>query len=125
MNPLTQLRTDVVDALTEAGIKAEEYTAEVVTVPAAFVIPAEPYLSGPGDGTPFGHRDVHLQVLIVGGKGTNRAAAQYVDDALVTVLGVLDDGDWDVTEVSAPGQIQLNGNAYLGVVLSIDQTVRL
>lgn len=123
VNVLTTLRTDITTALEAAGLKSAEYVAETVTPPLAVVVPGDRYVGQPEGQTPFGHYDVNLQVLLIAGKGTNKASAEWVDNAVVTAIGALD--EWDVTDVSQPGQVQLNGHTYLGVVLSIEQTVRL
>lgn len=125
MVTLTGARTEVVDAITAAGIKGAEYVAETVTPPLAVVVPGEPYLSTPAGTVPFGHYQINLSVLLIAGKGTNKASAEWIDTAVVTVIDALDDTDFDLTEVSQPGQVQLNGSTYLGVVLSIALTARL
>lgn len=125
-NALTDLRTQVVTDLSDAGLPAVEYVAERVAPPVVVVVPGSPYVAAPdGDGTvPFGAYDVHLDVLAVAGKGTNRATAEWVDDTVIAVLAALGD-DWDVTEVGQPSEVQINGQAHLGAVVSLEQTVRL
>jgi len=125
MVTLTESRTEVVEALAAAGLKAAEYVAETVSPPLAVVVPGEPYVSTPAGSVPFGHYQINLSVLLIAGKGTNKATAEWIDTAVLTVIDALDDTDFDLTEVSQPGQVQLNGSTYLGVVLSIVLTARL
>ena len=123
MVTLAALRDGAVADLTTAGFKADDYVAERVVPPCAVVVPASPYITEPdGESVPFGHVEVHLDVLLVAGKGTNRAAAEWLDDAIVRALDAL---DLDVTEVSAPSEVTVNGNAHMGVVISTSTTARL
>lgn len=123
MVTLTGLRTEVADMLTAAGINADHYVAEVLAPPVAVVAPGDPYLTL-GEPAPFGHYNVNLSVLLVGSKGTHKAAAEAVDALIEQVVAALD-SDWEVTSVTQPGQVNLNGSAYLGAVLSIEQITKL
>lgn len=124
MVTLASLRADAVAALTAAGFKAEDYVAERVTPPCVVVVPGEPYLTEPdGQTVPFGHLTVHLDVLVVAGRGTNRATAAWLDDAIPRVIDALD--DLDVTAVSAPSEVTTNGNSHMGVVVTTSTLARL
>lgn len=119
---LAQLRADVAATLTAAGITSIDYVAETIVPPVAIVMPSDPYVSD--QDVPFGHINVNLSVLVIGGKGTNQAAAQQIDSLIAQAYTALT-AEYDVTEVSSPGQVTLNGQAFLGVVLSISETQKV
>lgn len=120
---LYSLRTDVATALNAAGVKAIDYVAETITPPVVVVVPGDPYLTEPQGTTPFGHYEVSISLLLVAAKGTNKAAATALDSMIEQVVGALD--GWDLTAVSQPGQVNLNGSTYLGAVISINQTLKI
>lgn len=120
MSRLTALRTEVADALNAASIKAIEYVGEQITPPAVVVLPAAPYMV---PSQHFGHFDVNISLLVVAGKGTSKASANALDSMIEQVIEALD--DWDLTEVSQPGQVNLNGSNFLGAVISIEQTIKI
>lgn len=123
MNALTDLRTEITDALTEAGIKAAEYVQESIVPPVAVVIPADPYITLPGGKHPFGEYNVSINVLIIGGKGTNRTSARKIDSMIISVLDALD--DWDITEVTAPQEMNLKGIVFMGAVVTLETNTKL
>lgn len=118
---LEAIRADVVALLTAADIKAVDYIGETMTPPVAAVIPGDPYLDT--EGAVFGHANVNLLVLLIGGKGTNKAAASQIDSLIAKAIDALD--DWDITEVAQPGQVNLNGSNYLGSVITISTETKL
>lgn len=119
VNTLTQVRTDVADALTAAGLKAYEYVQESFTPPACIVLPDNNYVTQPVGQNPYSKPySVNLQVLVIGGKGTNKTAASQIDSMLVDVINALDE-DWDITEVLAPQEVSLKGVTYLGALVTL------
>lgn len=122
MSVLEQARAEVVDALKGADLNAAEYVGELVQPPIALVMPDEPYVTTTG--VRFGNVRVNLSVLLIGGRGTNRAAANALDLMIEAAYTALAD-DWDVTEVSQPGEVTLSGNSWLSAVVSITTETRL
>lgn len=123
VNPLTSLREEIVDVLTEAGIKASEYVQENIVPPVAVVIPATPYITLPEGKNPFGEYNVNMQILLIAGKGTNKTAANKIDSMIVDVLDALE--DWDITEVTAPQEVRLKGTPFMGAVVTLEQNTKL
>lgn len=123
MVTLTAARTEIKDALNAASIKAIDYVAETITPPVAIVVPGAPYLSRPEGQVPFGVHQVSIQVLLLAGTGTNKTTAEALDRMIERAVVALD--DWDLTEVSQPGQVALNGSNYLGTVISIETDIKL
>lgn len=125
VNALTTLRTDVKEVLEDAGLKAAEYVNEAVVPPVCVVVPASPYITTPEGENPFGYPyTVVLNVLVIGGKGTNKTAATNIDSMIVNVVDTLDE-DWDVTEVTAPMEMTLNNGTYLGAVVTLEITTSI
>lgn len=120
---LAQLRADVATALTTAGLTAIDYVAETIVPPVAVVVPSDPYVTD--EDVPFGHVNVNLSILVIGGKGTNKAAASQIDSLIAQAFVALLTAGYDVTEVSPPGQVNLNGQSFLGAVIDLSETVKL
>lgn len=124
LSTLTGLREEIVDAINAAGIKAIHYVGENIVPPVAIVVPNEPYVSAPvGENTfrkPF---SVSLQVLLIGPKATNKGIAERMDQMIETVLDALE--DWDITEVTAPGETSIKGVVYGGAVVTLVQNISL
>lgn len=125
VNTLTKVRADVKDALNVAGLNAFEYVQEAFTPPACIVLPDNPYVTAPVGNNPFNKPySVRLQILIIGGKGTNRITAEQIDSMLVSVVGALED-DWEISEVQAPQEVSLRGVAYIGSVVTLAANTNL
>lgn len=124
LNTLTSLRTDVKNALTANGIKAVEYVQENLVPPVCVVIPASPYITTPEGQNPFGHYSVGIHVLVIGGKATNKTAAENIDSAIVNVLDALDD-EWDVTEVTQPMEMTLKNVQYIGAAVTLETNTKI
>lgn len=125
VNVLTDLRTDVKDALTAAGLKAVEHVVDNATPPVCVVVPGSPYVFK-SEGNRFGEYTVSVIVLIIGGKGTNKTTALRVDSMVVDVLDALDElNDWDITDVTAHQEMTLKGVPYLGAAVALETTSRI
>lgn len=124
MNTLTSIREEVKDALKEEGYNAAEYVAENIVPPVCIVVPSDSYITTPVGQNPFGHYSVTLQVLLIGGKGTNKTAAEKIDSMIIGVVDTLDE-QWDVTEVTAPQNMNLKGINYIGAVVTLVVNTKL
>lgn len=111
---LTDLRKEVVDALTAAGLRAQHYHSEVITPPVCVVLPGGSYVTAANT---FGAKEVALRVLVVSGKGTNQATADALDEAIESAVLAL--SAWDINSVAEPGLISLSGSTYLATVIDI------
>lgn len=126
-NPITDVRTEVAEALTAAGLTAYDYVVETFTPPACIVLPDSPYIGAPVGSNPFRKPySVNLQVLVIGSKGTNKKTATQIDQMLTQAINALDE-DWEVKEVLAPQEVSLKGVTYLGslVTLSINTSFEM
>lgn len=125
MATLTEFRRLVADAITAAGLPAYRNTPERLNLPAALVLPDQPYVT-PEGATGCGAWGIRARVVVVGAAGTNDVAADALDGHIETVLGVLDGFDnVTVSAVNEPVQVPLSGGTYLGVVLNIESTQQI
>lgn len=125
VNSLTAMREDVKDALEAAGLKALTFVQESFTPPACVVIPDSPYVTGPVGQNPFNKPySVRLQILVIGSKGTNKAAAEQIDKMLATVIEAVE-ADWEITEVQAPQEVALKGSSYLGALVLLETNTEI
>ena len=117
---LTSLRTDVAADLTAAGVRSVEYVGETITPPCAVVVPGQPYIVQPSrsNGIPFGHVLVRVDVLLLVGNEAARSAAERIDQLVETAYAALEDRD--VTQVSRPGIVPLNGAKFVGSTITIE-----
>lgn len=123
MNDLTAVRERVAAAVTAAcSFDAHTHVPEVVTPPVAFVAPSDPYLTG--DGVRFGEVRVNIDLVLIAGAGSNEAQADELDCMVLEALIALDDG-FTTGDVSRPGQITLNGQSFLAVVIDCGALIRL
>lgn len=111
----------------ETGIKTSPYVGERVAPPVAVVVPGDPYIAGDGDELPavFGVQVVRLMVLVVGSKGTNKAASEEIDQLVSQLVVAINGHGLTITQVAQPAQVELNGHAFLGSVVEVEQQINL
>lgn len=108
--------------LTANGIRALEYTGKILP-PSAYVIPDDTYLEvRPGDG--FGKTNVAIQVLLVGAKATTEAAAERMDEMIVTAFEVLNE-EFDVTSVAAPRSVVIGNEEFIASVITLEVQITI
>ena len=119
LSTLTEIRTEIAELLTEAGIKAREYVPDNANPPLALVVPADPWITTSEANTrlqfPF---KVTTLVVLIGGKASNKAAQTNIDSMVQTALVALD--DWEVTQVTAPMELSIKGIQFSGVVMTLE-----
>jgi len=118
---LTSLRTDVAADLVAAGVKAVEYVGETITPPCAVVVPGQPYIVEPSrtNDVPFGHVLVRVDVLLLVAREAAKSAAERIDQLVETAYAAL--GEHDITQVSRPGLVTLNGAKFVGSTITIEE----
>lgn len=119
---LDAVRAGAKTVLEAAGLNALDYVAERINPPVVLVVPGDPYMTR--EGAPFGHVLVNLNVLVIGPKGTAHAEAEALDDLIVRTFSALED-EYDLTEVTPPGQVTLGGHTYLGAAITVQSTERM
>ena len=125
VNPLSELRHDIANALSEAGIRAVDFAESKLSPPLAVVVPDDNYIVLQAGTSQFGEYSVSVQVMILGpAKSSNKAAADMMDEMILTAIRALDE-DFDIVNVSAPGEASLNGNTYYGSIIQIEAQIKL
>lgn len=124
MTALNSLRAEVKQVLEGAGIRAIEYAENKVVPPIAVVVPDEPYIVRPeaSRANTFGEFNVGIRVLLIAGKGTSKVQANELDSMIEKAVVALE--DFDVVEVTAPGETVLNGVSHFGSIISIEATLK-
>ena len=122
MTALGDVREAIKATVAAQGFPTFTTVPTTVTPPCVFVAPNEPYLTR--QGATFGGEIVRHQVVVVTGRGVNEVAATSLDDMLLRVVDALYSNDeWLVGDVDRPGQITLNGQAYLATAIDVDQEI--
>lgn len=113
---LKPLLTEVKAELQEAGINSFDYLPERLNPPVAIVSPGEPFVE---EGDTFTTFKVTLDVVLVAGKATNVVSTDQLYDLIDTAIFNL--GDWKVSTVQRPYQLEANGAYYLATTLTISK----
>ena len=113
-NALEDLRAELQDAMNVVDLDAHLVTPEIVSPPATFVGPGSPYVSL--EGANIGCVIVRHEIVLAVGVGVNEVNAAELDRRFLAALAALP-GHYAV-EGSFTGQVPLNGQQYLGGVLS-------
>lgn len=123
-NVLSQLRADVAEALTAAGLPARTAMPERPAPPLAVVLPGSQYLAQPDEANTFCTSfTVTLDVLLVMAKGSNQAALEALDAAIVTTVIAL--GGFSVAAVE-PMRLNLNaGQEHLAAVVTLTREIEI
>lgn len=123
MNSLTELRTDVANVLTTAGIKAVHYNVDRYTPPLALVVPDDNYVTV-REGDRFGSINVAIQVLLIGDKWTAKLGADKFDEMILDALKALGD-EFDIVSVSAPSEVVINEEEHYASIIAIEVQIHL
>lgn len=118
-NTLTNLRQELADTLTGAGLEAVAFLPERPNPPVAVVSPSQPYLK-PGD--TFGQHTATLTVLLLTRTATNEIATEALDDMIVTVAVALTDTQFSMSEADQPASFQVGTAKYLGCTIDVSRT---
>lgn len=125
MNPLSDLRADIATALSEAGIRTVDYAESKLSPPLAVVVPDDNYIVLQSGNSRFGEYNVAVQVMLLGPpKSSNRVAADSMDNLILTAIRALDE-DFDIVNVSAPGEAPFGGSTYYGAIIQIEAQLKL
>ena len=125
MSALSELRADLRDKLTEAGLFAFTIIPEKAQPPFVFAAPDDPYVSYPGDmNLSYGEALVRHRLGLVVAAGVNEVEADALDELLLKVLAI-DFAPHQIDTVDEPGQIAINGQAHLAVAVHLSVAANL
>lgn len=126
MGNLRQARKDIVDLLKENGIKAVHYDEKNIIPMVAIVVPNDNYILPPSSKLKMKQWNVGLSILLIASKGTEERNVDELDDFIEKVVMLLARYvEVDITSVTGPAHVSLNGNSYLGSVVSIEYQFEL
>lgn len=114
---LTTIRADLAAALSTDAFPVHDHMPERVMAPCGLIGAADPYVvhaAELGDA----HIISHEVWLVAGGKGSNDAKTERLDELIEHALGALPD-EWTADSVTAPFIAQLNDSLYLAVRLKV------
>ncbi|MCX4577944.1 hypothetical protein OHB41_33125 [Streptomyces sp. NBC_01571] len=122
MAALTELRKEVAQVLSDAGIRAYEAIPDRAKAPLVIVTPGLPYLT---PSQQFGEHavTVKLEIMCLVDTGTNPKVSADLDAYVEQVYLALADADFDVDEVSAP--YAMESTNYLGSTIRITSNIVL
>ncbi|WP_128970017.1 hypothetical protein [Rhodococcus opacus] len=124
VNVLSELRQEVKDLLSNAGIRTFDYMETKAVPPYAVVIPDDPYLQP--DET-FGSKfAIRFRVFLAGPKGLTNVQAKATEQMIVDAVNALRE-EYDLVEISSPlprELLQLNITVF-GAEIAIEATINL
>lgn len=125
MTTLAQARKAIADQLRAAGLHAFDHVPEVITPPAVFVAPGEPYLTKETDRTLMrGEVLASFDVVLLGPAKVNAEVADQLDALIATALAALW-FDGTAGEVSAYGQTSINAQPFTACAIRAERIVNL
>lgn len=120
MSVLSDLRTELADALASLTINVYTHLPGRAALPSAIVLAGSPYVE-PAES--FGSHIVRLELWVSTAKGDNSAEADAVDEMTdAAVVALLKDG-WTVESVSQPFSFEINNGAALTTAITVTSTV--
>ncbi len=126
MGNLSKARKEIVDLLKEHGIKAIHYDEKNIIPMVAIVVPNDNYILPPSAKLRMKQWNVGLSILLIASKGTEERNVDELDDFIEKVVMLLARYvEVDITSVTGPAHVSLNGNSYLGSVVSIEYQFEL
>lgn len=123
MASLKDLRNDVAQTMTDAGLPGFAYLPERLSPPCAIVSAADPYMTS--EDVPFGTFRMKLEVRLVTRPGANETVTDDLDDLIAQAITALDDTTWAVEDVSPPYTLASSGGSYLAASLTINDNITL
>ena len=108
---ISDVRAALMATFDALGVAVYDHVPPVVSTPALFVFPDEPYLETKLIGSATVRVNVRLRIVAAVASLDNRAALANLEDLLVSVLGNLPSGyvagEWDKPSMDAVGPSEL------------------
>lgn len=117
---LTELLAGVVADLEAGDVRAVDYMTETPTPSSAIVTPGQPFIVAAGNGIPFGHQLVRIDVLLLVTREAAKTAAERMLSLVESAQAALTERD--VVQVTRPGLVTLNAAKFIGCVVTIEVT---
>lgn len=117
---LKEVRAEVGDLLTAAGLEAHHFEPERLAPPLVVVTAGSPYVE---TGETFTDNTMRLDLILIPQKGSNEKEQDDVDDMIEQTLAALP--DWHLESVSEPYVPQAGTAEYLAVKVTVTASVTL
>jgi hypothetical protein len=111
---LKALRGELVDTVT--GITTYDHVPARVNLPAAFVLPGQPYIEA---GETFGEKTVRFGLVLLTHPTLNQIETDDLDALIETTQHALDAAGWRVESVQQPAIQDLNGSDVLATEITV------
>lgn len=121
MNPLTQTRQDVADALAVAGMNAFAFVPDRVSPPLAAVMTGNPYVE---DGTSITNNLVRLVVRVILTPAADEVATAALEDSITKVITALRNDQWSIS-VGEFGEMTIGNANYPAVDVTITNYITI
>lgn len=118
MNSLKILRAELTDVLESTNLECYDHLPRRVNPPIGIILAGSPYLE---QGSTFGSFQVNYNVLILTKPGANAVQTDEIDKLTTAAIVALANSGWAVETVSQPTYEELNGVAYLGVIINVSK----
>ena len=111
------LRDTFTDAFAAIGANVYDYTPPVVSTPAVFIFPADPYLTGEFIGN--GRVTVRFQLTAAVAHNDNQGALGNLEDLLLGIIGAMPQGV-RMTGATAPSMTQVGPSSLLVSEMTVE-----
>lgn len=119
MTTLATLRREIIAVVT--GLTTYDHVPGRVTLPCAFIVPGDPYISG---GQTIGARRIKFGLVILTAPGLNQTQTAALDTIITRAVTELEADGWVVTEVRQPTIETFNQTETLATEISIVAEVK-
>lgn len=113
------LRSDLADALKDAGRVVFSFPKEQITPPALVLVPSSPYVVPVGIGGLNNRINVRFDLTAIVALGDNQAALANLETLMLAVFDTLPAGV-SVTNWSQPNTLEISGNQMLSSLITIE-----
>jgi len=120
MTVLTELRTELVDALVGLDLNTYTHIPGRLALPGAFVMAGSPYIS---QGQTFGERTVRFDVVLATQTGGNASETSALDELIESAQAALESAGWLVEEVAQPYSMDFNNAEALVTSITVTAPV--
>lgn len=121
MTSLLTERADVQTLLEAQGLYVADDIGQTVLPPVVFIDRDSPYITRTGEEATFDAQySVRYRLLGVTNTGTNDTVSDEFDQMIMDVAAAFHGYSIDITQVSAPLEVELQNTTYAGVEILID-----
>lgn len=125
MSILKQARLDYKETFEQEGLKCYEYDADDYRPPCVVVVPHPRSYVRPGrsDGKRLstGWKNIGLNIIVIGTKGTKAENVDILDDMLEKVLNILSDSKpTNILSIGGHGALTLNRGEFFGCAIEVE-----